>query len=567
MYKPLLANKTLEGNKEWRDGKMKTAFTIIRVSHEDQLKGYGVDAQWNEDVLPNAKFLDLEVSEKYRRIFHESATQGDRDKYRRIVDEAIELYKNGEIEAVLFPRNDRETRNPFISMPELIRMATDNGIMVCFASERKSLNPRDLKSVQSYLQDTINSISYSETWRKNSIHGKKQRAKISGKMPCGRGVLFGYDYIKQSKDNRDGTGFNVANKDYDTVRMMGEWLIKDHVTTREIVRKLNDKHILTPRGGTRWGRSSVARILRNSTYAGKTYAYKTVLKDGKRIANESDNFIECKNAIDKPVFTWDEWLEIQKQLSRNRELSPRNKKYDYLVSGFIYCKKCGHKLYGTPVHGKTYYRCSCKTRLYPETYCHSKPVMASWLDTVVWEHFEKEIKDPDFLPKMVENINKRKASTDHLKETLTLSERKLIELNEAQTRYLRLYGAGRFTEDKLNKECDRVKAEIENTQREINRIKDAIDRINRDTTPKDLTEILENFLLGIDGFNLNHKRDTLRRMDTKIWVDDDMIWIEEMLNPLNLYFLSKQPEETTEWTDNGQPIDAKEACNIVSPTL
>jgi len=42
------------------------AFTVIRVSGEDQLRGYGPDSQWADDVVPNAAFLGLEVSESLR---------------------------------------------------------------------------------------------------------------------------------------------------------------------------------------------------------------------------------------------------------------------------------------------------------------------------------------------------------------------------------------------------------------------------------------------------------------------------------------------------------------------
>ena len=53
---------------------MKRAFVIIRVSKEDQLKGYGPDVQWFEDVLPNAPLLGLEVNEALRAMIQEEAT-------------------------------------------------------------------------------------------------------------------------------------------------------------------------------------------------------------------------------------------------------------------------------------------------------------------------------------------------------------------------------------------------------------------------------------------------------------------------------------------------------------
>ena len=60
---------------------MKRAFVIIRVSAEDQLKGYGPDVQWYEDIIPNASLLGLEVKEAFRRVIQEPATSWERSKF------------------------------------------------------------------------------------------------------------------------------------------------------------------------------------------------------------------------------------------------------------------------------------------------------------------------------------------------------------------------------------------------------------------------------------------------------------------------------------------------------
>jgi hypothetical protein len=95
----------------------KEAMAIIRVSREDQLRGYGPDAQWQDDVLPNAPFLGLRVEEGYRRIIQEPATGWNRPKFEEAVREAIRLHQSAEVAALLFPRVDRETRFLFALFP------------------------------------------------------------------------------------------------------------------------------------------------------------------------------------------------------------------------------------------------------------------------------------------------------------------------------------------------------------------------------------------------------------------------------------------------------------------
>jgi len=118
---------------------MKKAFTMIRVSGEDQLKGYGPDSQWYDDVLPNARLLELEVSETLRRVIQEPATSWDRDRFQEAIREALGLYQRREIQAVLFPRVDRETRFLFGSFPLLCEVIRA-GVEVYFAID-DSLNP------------------------------------------------------------------------------------------------------------------------------------------------------------------------------------------------------------------------------------------------------------------------------------------------------------------------------------------------------------------------------------------------------------------------------------------
>ena len=97
----------------------RTALTVIRVSREEQLRGYGPESQWEEDVLPNAALLGIVVTERYRRAIEEPASGWNRPKFEEVIREAIHLHQAGLIGVILFPRVDRETRFLFASFPIL----------------------------------------------------------------------------------------------------------------------------------------------------------------------------------------------------------------------------------------------------------------------------------------------------------------------------------------------------------------------------------------------------------------------------------------------------------------
>lgn len=171
---------------------MEKTFTVIRVSGEDQLRGYGPDSQWWDDVVPNAPLLGLEVSEDRRRVIQEPATGWDREKFEVAVRQALELYHRGEAQALLFPRVDRETRFLFGSFPLLCEVIRA-GMKVCFARERFHLDPNDSESVSRYLRKAEEAQAYVETTWLNTMRGRRRRAERDHMMPTGRSK-WAYDY-------------------------------------------------------------------------------------------------------------------------------------------------------------------------------------------------------------------------------------------------------------------------------------------------------------------------------------------------------------------------------------
>jgi len=175
-----------------------------------------------------------------------SATSWERVKFEATVKEALVLYHQGKIEALLFPRVDRETRFVFGSLP-LLAEVVQSGLEVCFARERLRLDPNDSESVERYLSKATQAQAYVETMKQNTMRGKRKRVLRDGKLPCGRGVLYGYNYDKQPAKN-------IANACLDVVRMMGMWVLEEGIFLNEVCRRLMDKEgIPAPKGGLIYG--------------------------------------------------------------------------------------------------------------------------------------------------------------------------------------------------------------------------------------------------------------------------------------------------------------------------
>ena len=76
-----------------------------------------------------------------------------------------------------------------------------------------------------------------EKIKERTMRGKRERIK-NGKLPTGRGILYGYDYDRE-------LGINVANNNLATVKMIGHWLIEEGIFLNEACRRLMEKNIFS----------------------------------------------------------------------------------------------------------------------------------------------------------------------------------------------------------------------------------------------------------------------------------------------------------------------------------
>jgi len=274
---------------------MKKTFVIIRVSAEDQLKGYGPDVQWFEDILPNAPLLGLEVSEALRRVIQEPATSWERSKFESAVRKALDFYHREQVEALLFPRVDRETRFLFGSFP-LLAEVVQAGLEVHFAREKLRLDSNDPESVERYLSKATQAQAYVETMRLNTMRGRRRRAIQDHMMPTGRSK-WAHDYHCYRKDSGRTTDersgrYTVNPERAGWVRKWAEWILVDGVSISKCCqRMLNDF-------GIRIHRSTMVDVLSDPALIGKFYAYTT------RVARDTTGR-KCKTHVDET-----DWLLV-----------------------------------------------------------------------------------------------------------------------------------------------------------------------------------------------------------------------------------------------------------------
>lgn len=122
-------------------------------------------------------------------------------------------------------------------------------------------------------------------------------------------------------------------------------------TRTEIVKSLNERNIVPPRkylnikgiktNSKGWTEITITRIVSNPVYIGTMVGAKTVkpsFRRKERIINKKENQIIVENTHESiiDIETFNKCQRLKEKLKNNR-----NRKYDDIFKGLIYCKNCG----------------------------------------------------------------------------------------------------------------------------------------------------------------------------------------------------------------------------------
>jgi site-specific DNA recombinase len=432
---------------------MNETFTIVRVSAEDQLKGYGPDVQWEDDIMPAAPTLGLNVSEKYRRIIQESATGWERTKFESAVREALALYNRGEINALLFPRVDRETRFVFGSIP-LLTEVLRSGLRVYFAREKLALDPNDPESVERYLNKATQAQAYVQTMKANTSRAKRKLLR-DGKLPQGNGVgTYGYSWDRANKKRV------IKSEEAEIVKEIFIMVATGH-SFISIARNLNERCIPTKgsKNGERkhWHSLTIRRMIRNQSYAGKTYFGVTSrLSKSKTVTHPRDKWILLEN-VTPAIISEELFGDANAQLDKPKVRTGRPK-HEYLLRNHAFCAICGKPLVGHCMNKKyRYYQCS-NNRPYENhsRKCSALMIRANDLEDKVWSKTRNVLSNPDVVLRDLAQASD-KASIDSMDDEIKELQKTLHNYEQRRSNLLEAMELGEFGKDEILDRLNNIK--------------------------------------------------------------------------------------------------------------
>ena len=437
-----------------------------RVSTEEQKEGKNIDSQLAElrshittnGWIPAGEYIDDGWSGGLLA----------RPELDRLRDDA----EKGIFEAVVVNDVDRLGRD-LTNLGVVRRDFERKGVKLLFRKLQNGDSPAD--SLMVNMMGTFAEFErtlIADRTRRGRRFKAETRQIIVGNIPP-----YGYRYVAMDKKTgRDGQ-YIINESEARVVKKVFNWVDHDGLTARGVVRKLTDEKVPTKKGGKHWGKSSVMRLLHNQTYAGITHynrhksvesssaangRYRRQTKTGRRLRDRSE-WISIKLPESLHIITQDQYERVQTQIRNNYVLSSRNSQHNYLLRGLLRCGKCDAPYYGTPVHGKFYYRDGNRIKRFPlPRNCDGASIVAERIETGVWDKLVEAIQSPNIIVKQVAIHEKRLRSVSQ--DSTSAAEelrRNIAKLQEQEKRVLEAYKLGLIGTDLLKSEMGTNRSEQE----------------------------------------------------------------------------------------------------------
>jgi site-specific DNA recombinase len=369
------------------------------------------------------------------------------------LNELRDLVRNNQIDVLVVFCLDRLTRDPGHGVIITQELEKHN---VKLEAAIEDVDNTELGKLIVYVKGFAAKLE-AEKIRERSMRGKRARA-LAGRLPSGTGhKLYGYDYLK---GKGIGEGIRYVNlKESELVQEMFKWFVEEGMTVNGITRRLRAMEIPTPSGSKFWIRQTVYRMLTNPAYSGKTYAFtKTYIEPKRRLKSNAttrktgvvwrpkDQWVLIPNAT--PAIISEKMFEdAQALLKRNKQLACRNAKRQYLLSGYIFCQRCGVRYQGYlqkwQDYGKKYeqryYRCSKSQSIVSPIKCTNCRLHAPSIEKMVWEKIEELLSQPDTILEAIRDKEKEAGNLKSLEREKELIQNRFQHLDKAKERIYRAY--------------------------------------------------------------------------------------------------------------------------------
>src|SRR6201993_1069978 len=519
---------------------MRMAAIYARVSSEQQREENTIASQ-TALLIEFAKNHDLEVPKEW--VFEDEGYSGatlERPGLECVRDLAAE----GQIQVVLAYSPDRLSRK-YAYQILLIEEFARHGVETLFVKSPQGDSAEDQLLVQ--FQGMIAEYKRAQTLER-SRRGKRHRAH-SGEVSVLSNAPYGYHYVR--KTDETPAAFLVDEAEARVVRRVYELYTVEGFSIAEIARWLNSEGVPT-RKASRWERSVVWAMLRNSAYRGMACFGKTRVSTRTRVMRP-----QRRRGVTTPCTTAgherprEEWIEIpvpalvteesfaraqellqeNKIRSRRRTISPR------VVQGLVSCAKCGYAFSRTSTQTSArkihYYKCigSDSWRKLGGPVCDNRRfVRQELLDQIVWAEVIRLLEEPTLIQQELDRRLAAARSSDPSKKREQSLQRELIQVGKGIERLLNAYQEGLMSIEQLRERMPVLRQRQQALTAELQAITDQTDdRAAFLRLAETLTAFLARLRSAAETLSVIERQNIVRLLVKDVLIGEDTITIRHSI--------------------------------------
>lgn len=500
--------------------KLKPAAGYLRVSTDRQREEKTAEAQRME-------ILDWSKEHGYEIViwYVDEGWSGDmlaRPDLDRLRDDADKnLWKT-----VIACDPDRIARR--YAYQELVKdELIEKRIEVICIHQAQALTPEDriLQGFQGLFAE-YERVKIAERMRRGKIRKARDKKLVGHHAP------YGYRYILKTQE-RDGY-FEVYEPEAEIVRTVFHLVADEGYSIYRVAQELYKRGIAPPkRKKEYWPKSSIARMLNRKDYIGISYynrneavipknpikieKYKRIKKSSRRVRPKEDWFeIPVPRIIDDELF-----YRAKQRMKENFLYGKRNKHYEYLLSGKVFCG-CGHRRVGDGVNGHHYYRSAERIYAFPNPVsgkCKCQGVNAEILDAMVFNKLLELLSNPLQIKAQAERWNEKQSKmVNTTSEEIKRLKTTLETLTDEEKRYTRAYATKLLDFEQYKMEMKEIKGKRENLESKIKEYdqKAPDDAVNLDS----FESVCDTIYYSLKHSVASEKQEYLRNLIVSIYVGE-----------------------------------------------
>lgn len=337
--------------------------------------------------------------------------------------------------------------------------------------------------------------------------GKEARAK-EGKWHGGAWEPIGYDYDPATEE------LNINEYEAMQIRELYDLFLQGTPlrTIETMFLKKGYKH----KYGEEWDPKTMRRIMRNKTYIGYIKHNEEWYK-GRQTPIVSDEIFYAAGKL----------LDQRAEQYKLTGIKP-GAQTTYL-GGLIFCKHCGGKytkhLNSRYQEGKPkvyWYSCYSRSKkvkkMIKDPNCKNKNWKMVELDALVFAEVRKLAFDPEYF----KEVRSRKPKTEEPNK-IDIIEKEIQKIDEQISRFMDLYGIGKFTIDQVSGKVDPLNEQRKKLEKELDVLNAEAGRL----TELEAIQILSDFaeMLEVGDMEFDEIRSMIELLISYIEIDNEDVYI------------------------------------------